>query len=305
MHCRLGCGGAAAARADRLPIARAAAEGAQSTAAVAQANLDRAQADADRYAQAERAAAAALAAAQTTLAGLERRLEGLSSMLAGAPDAAAVATALASLDTLELAAEHSGDALRAARAERDSASEAVAEQVRAGEAAWRVLRTTRDELVALGAPILAGDSVADGWHTLVTWTTGRAGELADDRNRAATDLREAAAALVTREAVLRDAYSAVDIDLPDAEPFRAAPVAHATALARAASEHDRLLALRAEHQRLTDERSLATEDQQIAATLGLLLRTNRSPSGWNVRSSTGWSSTHRTISVSCPAASSR
>lgn len=240
------------------------------------------------------ATAAADAAVQTATAQVTRAatiVEGYEKALADAPDPAAVDTVLADLDQLAGDVDTAADTARAARHDRDSALAALDEVRDDIDSAARALRSTRDPLVALGAPDPDADVPAT-WRALVAWAAGAAASrdealpaatarqadaarsLEDATAAFATAGREAAAARARETAAARaeqGAHTALDTARRRADDVRAV-LADAPTAASASAELERLSGLerdaRTADAAVREARTAVTTARDAAAAVG-------------------------------------
>jgi exonuclease SbcC len=270
----------AAVDAARAAVAAAEADDRTATAALAAAReaerrraadaVDAARADTDARAAVER---------------IDARLAELAGELAGAPSDADAAAALDDLAARETAARAADTALRAARTAQRAADADVAAVARDVEAAGQALRSARDPVVALGAPVPGGDDPAADWAQLVAWASAAAAErdtalgTVQERGRTVRAERDARVARVV------DDLTAHALDLPVADGPDAlaaalagsAPEAVAVAAARARADRERIAERRAAAADLAAARDAAAEDAQVAKLLGGLLRSDGFP----------------------------
>ncbi len=162
----------------------------------------------------------------------------------GVPSAAVIEAALAHLDELAAAGRAADEAVRLARAERDTATAEVEAVRAAATAAATALRAARDPLVGLGAPAVDDEDPVAGWSTLVVWAGGEA------------DAREAALpAARTRYAEAQDAHGAAEQALRSADEVAERRRREETAAARAEQEATGLV------------EQLERRDRELAAAL--------------------------------------
>jgi DNA repair protein SbcC/Rad50 len=283
-------------------------------------DTERAAADAERvHADAERALAAATEDAERRraahteavraeqdaggeLARARRRRDELAEALADAPSDDELARWLDGLDRLDAEVQAADAALRSARAALREAREAAAEVSGRVERGWRALRSARDPLVGLGAPMLdapaesddpddpddpdedsddpdgPGDHLVAAWHTLVGWArrarTDRdrrlhaaRDELADARRRLDDTHRMLVAELAEHGVTLAD----------DRSPVTAAAPAASAALERARAATARLAERRDAAAALAADRTEAERAGQVARMLAGLLRSDAFP----------------------------
>ncbi|ONH28140.1 AAA family ATPase [Pseudofrankia asymbiotica] len=239
---------------------------------------DRAHAQASSAAdRAERDQVAALHDERTVasrLESLDARITQLRAALAGAPAAAEVAAALAELDRRAGAAREADHLLRAARAEADTAAAELRLAQDALREAHAVLAGTRDRVVALGAPALAGHDPLADWASLTGWTGAetaarerRLPGLGDAVSRA-EQARDGAARALT------ELLAAHGVEPPASAAADAAARAVSVALERARADRHRIAERRAEAAGLRDGLTRAREAEQVSHQLGMLLRSN-------------------------------
>jgi exonuclease SbcC len=174
------------------------------------------------------------------------------------------------------------DALQKARAESTSRQTELTAAERARDAlaaeeqrAWAELSSTRDTLVALGAPAIAtgaGHDLAAGWTTLSAWAAAGA----EAREATLPQLRQAASQLKQQfdDSALALAQLLADHDV-EAEPLMRAPAAVAGQRAKTEADLSRIRADRAKAARLDKDIAAHKEESQVAGMLGNLLRANK------------------------------
>ncbi|GAA1835571.1 SMC family ATPase [Pseudonocardia ailaonensis] len=297
----------AADREKRIADLRTVVAGAETEEKVARRDLGAARAT---WSTARSAESAALTAEQQVLGEIEaadKRLQALAAALAGQPDDATAAAEITRAAELAAAAQAADLAARGARDTlRDT--ESAARAVEAGfTAAWDVVRRTRDPLVGLGAPALAGDDLAGAWAALTTWAAESAAQRVAHRTEAAAAAAKAAELRSVLEAELAEDLTQAgllddqaDSDPPAAEstptpresalsvarntqprrvpggPESAAALV-AAALQEARGALARIVERRAEVSDLITERDGAATAHQVAKLLGDQLRSNHFP----------------------------
>lgn len=233
----------------------------------------------DAAGAAQRAVNAATAAAERAAATVQHwqdRHAELTAAVADAPGVEAATADLRRIEELTAAVRASDAAVQAAAADRTTASAGLDSLSGRVRQAWRGLRTARDTVIGLGAPDLPEDSLLAGWSALATWATAAARARtaavpdAEDAVSAATRHRDQAAAQLIGD--LAALGLSVDGDLADR-----APAAAAAALAQARAERARIAERRARAGAVRAELDQARQDQQVASTLGTLLRSNNFP----------------------------
>ena len=211
-------------------------------------------------------AAKTTVAASAALAATQARLDKAALVMATAPSEDSLMRLLDSIaaadDTLSKARTQAAarqTELTAAARSRDSL--AAAEQ-----RAWAQLSSTRDTLVALGAPEIAvgaGNDLAAAWTKLSGWAATEA----EGRTATLSQLKDAAGALKQQFDDMAFALGQLlaDHDVP-ADPLTRAPAAVAERRARTEGELLRIRADRAKAARLDKEIAAHKEDAQVAAS---------------------------------------
>ncbi len=236
-----------------------------------------AQAQAANARKAETEATAAHERVKAALKGLQTRLGELTASLFDAPTDQEVIVQLAQIDRLTSEARTTDAALLNARVSREQAEDSARALQQDVAGAWQGLRKARDGVIALGAPELPDGSALSGWNTLIAWSVAQAGVRA-----AALPTAQEAVGMSTAHrdeiaSLLEIEIDALDVALPPGEIVNTAPVAAATALNQARAERARIVERREQAARLTAEHASAESEQQIAAMLGNLLRSNQFP----------------------------
>ncbi len=226
----------------------------------------------------ETAAARAEQRARSDLDALDQRIERVSGALESAPADAEAQAALHRLDALDEAVRRADAELRSARGARSAADAQLAEVGRDVATAWDALHAARDPLVVLGAPAVTGDDLLAAWTALTGWATAaivrRDGELSNAQSAAAAAREDRDAAGRRIEADVAAHGVRISTDRPVAASVL---VAVADALAGSRALRDRIIERRAEADRLRAQRADAESAQQVARTLGDLLRSNNFP----------------------------
>ncbi|WP_191983949.1 AAA family ATPase [Amycolatopsis eburnea] len=260
-----------------LAALEAAAEAAGKEAVVAADDLASAERTAEQRRKQAEEAALAEQSASTAVTTTRRRHGELVETLAGAPSADAVTEQLARVAELEQAAKKADADLRTARAAAKQAAEAqarVAEQVAAER---QRLSRARDPLVGLGAPPIDGESLLGAWTALTDWAAGQAEEHRARLAAAGKAEGEAAEALRAAERAVADDITALDVALPEGSVRDRAPVAVATARARAEADHTEMKRRVAHVAGLQGDIAAAESDAQVARLLADLLRSDKFP----------------------------
>ncbi|ADP78919.1 AAA family ATPase [Pseudofrankia inefficax] len=212
--------------------------------------------------------------AANRLESLNTRVTQLRAVLTGLPSAADVTATLTELDRLAENAKAADEGLRAARAEADAADAALHAAQDALRAAQSAFASTRDTVVALGAPALGGQDLLADWTALTRWAAteatardGRLPALGDAVTHAGQARDETAQALVE----LLTAHGIPTDGLVSETAARAA----SAALERARAQRDRVAERRAEAAGVRAELVKTREAEQVAHQLGVLLRSDR------------------------------
>jgi exonuclease SbcC len=240
-----------------LDDARAAAK----TAKAAVTTARRAHADASK----------AAATAQADVAALDKQAADLAADLRDAPPAAEVEDTLRKRESADAAAEKARTAARIARTAVERAQRDRAELSEEEQRAWSALRASRDRFVALGVPPVEGTDLDVAWRALLAWAERQRGEQ-DTRTaelvRAEDELREQGGTVRAELTALLEKHG---IALArDAKPdvVLAGQVERAKAdLAERVERRDKSVSLVVEVDR-------CKEDEQVARTLGNLLKSN-------------------------------
>jgi DNA repair protein SbcC/Rad50 len=215
------------------------------------------------------------ARSQAALDGTKTRLEKAALVMADVPSEDSLAQRLHSITTADDAL-HKARTEAAARQTELTAAERARDALGAEEQrAWERLGSTRDTLVALGAPTIAagaGQDLAAAWTTLSAWAVAEA----EARSATLPQLEEAASALKRRfdEATVALAQLLADHDVA-ADPLTRAPAEVAGERARTEADLKRIRADRAKAASLDKEITARKEEGQVATLLGNLLRANK------------------------------
>ena len=238
----------------------------------ARAAVDAAAREHKRLVRAHHDAASAAAAARGTVEATRRELAGVDAALRGSPGQAEVTMQLKLIDEADQAldaARKTAAARRAdvAAAERERASLAGDEQQ-----AWAALRRARDRIVGLGAPEVDGTGLAAAWDALAAWAAAQRKQ----RGRRQPGLETAARELNQQLASGADALTALLAEHGITGVTDPARVTAAVAGRRAQAEKELEAVRRARQQaeRLDRQIAEAREEEQVATTLGGLLKAN-------------------------------
>ena len=212
--------------------------------------------------------------AKTKLGQAIERLAELGELLRDAPDDNQITEQLTLLGQLEETAANAGEALRAARANRAKGQTALATLERRETTARTELSAARDQVVALGAPVLETLGLQDAWTALVTWAAGQAALREQQVQAASAELGSAQAAVQLLTSQLSADLAETGIEMaPDRVVSDATPAVTA-ALERARAATKRIAERRAEANGLRSKQQAAHKEQQVAGLLGELLRAN-------------------------------
>lgn len=216
------------------------------------------------------AASREVAVARSAVTEIERQL---ADMPAEIPPPVEVEAALAERATADAALERTRAAARTGRARHDSAMRERSSLQEAEQQAWAALRTSRDGLVALRAPVVDGMDLSAAWRLLLDWARSQHAEL----TARADELAQAEAALRTqladRTAALLAVLAEHGVQVRDEEVARA-PVILAARQETARRDFADLQARRDQSAALTDEIARLGEERQVADMLGGLLRSD-------------------------------
>lgn len=214
-------------------------------------------------------------AARTRLEETAARRDGLRARLVGAPSDAAAAERLDRVAELEEAARAADAALSTARRAAAGAAKRDEEVRRRVDRARQDLAKARDPLVGLGAPALDGVDLLAGWAALTGWAAAQATEREDALAAADAAVREADDLLVRAERAVVDDVTATGVALGDSAPVDRVPVAVASALAGARTEHAEMERRVAAAGKLRDEITDAQEQAGVARMLADLMRADK------------------------------
>jgi exonuclease SbcC len=211
------------------------------------------------------------ATAHADVAAIDKQAADLAAELRGAPPAAEVDATLDRRVAADTAAEKARTAARIARTAVERAQRDRAELTEEEQRAWSALRASRDRFVALGVPPVEGTDLDAAWRALLGWAERQRGEQdgrVTELARAEVELREQGSAA---RAELTALFEKHGIALArDAKPdvVLAGQVERAKAdLADRVDRRDKSVSLAAEVER-------CKEDEQVARTLGNLLKSN-------------------------------
>lgn len=177
---------------------------------------------------------------------------------------------LAQVEAAEVAVE-AGRLARRTAAERREVSERKRLKVAKIEtAAWDEFDGARDLVAVLEPPRVSRDDLALAWTVLAGWADGCRSEL--ERNRAEGEVaaREIAQRHRASSDALTEAFAAAGLERPD-EGFREVVAARR---ARVDGEIERLDEIRVAAARQADDRRAAVAEDQVAAEVGNLLKSN-------------------------------
>jgi DNA repair protein SbcC/Rad50 len=217
-------------------------------------------------------AAQATAATRGAVDGTRQQLGKNAAALAEAPAEDEVTAALTAIAS-------SGEGLRQAR--KDAAARradlAAAQKTRsslagAEQKAWAGLRKSRDSVVSLGAPAVEEVGLAAAWETLAAWARAERADRAGRRPGLAENASARRQQAVDAAAELGKILAEHDIaDVSDPARVPAAVAAH---LVRAENALAAVRRDRKQAARLDGQIRARREEEQVATSLGLLLRAN-------------------------------
>ncbi len=222
-----------------------------------------------RRAHADAARAAASARAEVSSA--ERQAAELAAELTGAPPPAEVETALREREAADAVRRR---AVATARSVRAAVDDARRERTALGDEekrAWAALRDSRDRFVALGVPQVGDTDLAAAWQALLAWAGTRQTELAARVAELEQREKDLLAQGTTASAELAELLAGHGVAVPGkakADVVLAGHIERAKAeLADRVERRDTSVALAAEVER-------RKEEEQVARTLGNLLKSN-------------------------------
>jgi DNA repair protein SbcC/Rad50 len=219
-----------------------------------------------------REAAAATAGARSTAEATRRRLAEVESSLRGSPAEAEVSMQLKLIAVADQALDAARRDAAARRAEASSAERQRAGLVADEKKAWAALHRSRDAVVGLGAPEVDTADLAAAWDGLAAWAAARRAE----RDEQQAGLDATAGALGQQLAAGADALTALLAEHGITGLTDPTKITRAVAEARVHAEKELDAARRALSQaaRLGRQIAAAREEEQVASTLGGLLRAN-------------------------------
>jgi exonuclease SbcC len=218
------------------------------------------------HAEAARAAAEARGTAQET----GRRLADLTDALATAAAETDAVESLAAIGQADPALEAARRDAASRRSEVSAADRARSSLAGAERSAWAALGTSRDRVVGLGAPAIAGDDLAAAWTSLSAWAAAQQGERSERQPGLDATARGLQQLADDSEAALTGLVAEHGIS-GVTDPARA-PAVVAAYVERA---HGHLAEVRRQAtQAAALDRQIAAdrEDEQVATMLGNLLR---------------------------------
>jgi exonuclease SbcC len=220
------------------------------------------------HAQAANDAAAARGVAQQT----GRQLAEITDALSQAAAEAEAVPLLEAIVKADHALEQARKNAAARRADVSAAEKARSSLAGAEQKARAVLAQSRDKLVALGAPAVDEADLAGAWSLLATWAGAQAAERSKAQGELDTAARELGQRIAAQTAGLAELLAEHGIaDVTD--PARA-PAVLAEHRARAQSQLDTVRSDRRKAAKLDRQIAAQREDEQVAAKLGLLLRSD-------------------------------
>ncbi len=217
-------------------------------------------------------AAAVTAGARSTAEATRRRVAEVESLLRGAPSEAEVAMQLKLIVIADQALEAAGRDVAARRAAVSAAERERAGLVADEKTAWATLHRSRDPVVGLGAPEVDTADLAAAWDSLAAWAAAQHAE----RGERQPGLDAAARALGQQLAEGADALTALLDEHGITGLTEPARITAAVAETRVQAEKELEAVRHALRQagRLDRQIAEAREEEQVASTLGGLLRAN-------------------------------
>ncbi|MGC4863541.1 AAA family ATPase [Micromonospora sp. DT41] len=267
----------AEASAKRLDQAEAAARHADAESSSMAARLKQADGEAKRLDAARVAVERSDRETELMLRKINDRLTDLTEALATAPSSAEVAAELARIDQLEAEAKVAQWELKKARADRDSALQALASLRAQEQTAWKELRAARDLLVPLGAPPVWEEDLRTAWAALVGWAEQEVGRREVTFATAQAALAAAEHHRGEKELALGRALEQAEIAVSPASAADTVSAAVAAELERARAHVQSLDAQLSQLADLRSSRAKSVEEHAVASMLGGLLRSNEFP----------------------------
>jgi DNA repair protein SbcC/Rad50 len=217
-------------------------------------------------------AAAVTAGARSTAEATRRRVAEVESLLRGSPSEAEVAMQLKLIVVADQALEAARRDVAARRAAVSAAERERAGLVADEKKAWAALHRSRDPVVGLGAPEVDTADLAAAWDSLAAWAAAQRGE----RGERQPGLDAAARTLGQQLAEGADALTALLDEHGITGLTEPARITAAVAEARVQAEKELEAVRHALRQaaRLDRQIAEAREEEQVASTLGGLLRAN-------------------------------
>jgi DNA repair protein SbcC/Rad50 len=238
----------------------------------ARAAVDAAAREHKRLVRAHHDAASAAAAARGTVEATRRELAGVNAALRGSPGQAEVTMQLKLIDEADQALDAARKTAAARRADVAAAERERAALAGEEQQAWAALRRARDRVVGLGAPEVDGTGLAAAWDALTAWAAAQG----QQRGGQQPGLETAARELNRQLASGADALTALLAEHGITGVTDPARVTAAVAGRRAQAEKELEAVRRARQQaeRLDRQIAEAREEEQVATTLGGLLKAN-------------------------------
>ncbi len=217
-------------------------------------------------------AAAVTAGARSTAEATRRRVAEVESLLRGAPSEAEVAMQLKLIVVADQALEAARRDVAARRAAVSAAERERAGLVADEKKAWAALHRSRDPVVGLGAPEVDTADLAAAWDSLAAWAAAQHAE----RGERQPGLDAAARTLGQQLAEGADALTALLAEHGITGLTEPARITAAVAETRVQAEKELEAVRHALRQagRLDRQIAEAREEEQVASTLGGLLRAN-------------------------------
>jgi exonuclease SbcC len=217
-------------------------------------------------------AAQATAGARSTAQATQRRLAEVESLLGESPSEAEVAMQLKLIVVADQALDAARRAVAARRAAVSAAERERASLVAEEKKAWAALRRSRDPVVGLGAPEVDAADLAQAWDSLAAWAAAERAERAQRQ----PELDAAARTLGQQLGEGADALTALLAEhgitgLTDPARIIAAVAERRT---RAEKELEAVRQALRQAARLDRQIAAAREEEQVATTLGGLLKAN-------------------------------
>lgn len=256
----------------RRPVTQQPHHPAAASLARARAAVDAAAREHKRLVRAHHDAASAAAAARGTVEATRRELAGVNAALRGSPGQAEVTMQLKLIDEADQALDAARKTAAARRADVTAAERERASLAGDEQQAWAALRRARDRVVGLGAPEVDGTGLAAAWDALAAWAAAQRKQRGGQQPGLEAAARELNQQLTSGANALTGLLAEHGIT-GVTDPARVT-AAVAGRRAQAEKELEAVGRARQQAERLDRQIAEAREEEQVATTLGGLLKAN-------------------------------